>query len=155
MLKHVERNGMRVTVVEQHVTHVDTSKDIFFVCNALVRVTQGDDHVETWAVGSCPYHSTQWDLSEEFAPDAAATRAIGRALRILFPQVFAHSHMGNEDEVAATFEKTMDALMGASTIKEVKAIASKLSSLSEVLTEEQRQRAREMYKEVMKKIVKA
>ena len=121
-------------VVEAHVCVVGTED----VCNSSDLDDEDDYMLCTWAVGSCPVHSARWALAEEFAPDAAQTRAIGRALNIMMPRLFAYRHMGNEDEIQSTVDSLIERIHASTTPTELNRLQTAVQDIAKVCTKEQK-----------------
>lgn len=137
-LRAMGEAGFDVTAEVRRLDVMEAAGTPIFVAIVKVTVEDGETLMTTENVGSCPFASTRWELSEEFAPDAAVTRAIGRCLTTLAPLTFGTIHMGNADEVAQAVEAVIDAIMTAPDAVALKRVRDKAQQLAQVATAEQK-----------------
>lgn len=144
-LRLVEAAGFEVSVLEAKVEMFEPNGVPVFVATVEVQLRGNGTTIRTKNTGSCPYQSAAWALSEEHAPDAAVTRAIGRCLTTLAPAFFAADHLGNADEVAATIEGLVQAIAAADTPAALAAIRDKVQAAAQGANDEQRARLMEAW----------
>ncbi|RME66066.1 MAG: hypothetical protein D6790_00810 [Caldilineae bacterium] len=149
-LRVLADNGIHVEVVDAETRIVGEGPLATAEAKVTIRVIADTNdgnqlNITTTNVGSCLMDSKQWPFSKEYAPMAAFTRAIGRALSTLFPRLFAMDEsLGSLDETAVLALAAIDRALDARTTDQLKKSVDELKELSPLVDDQMRSIARKV-----------